>query len=122
MSDRDAKPDPTAAERPELDERLRALDRRLDKHRADRQAEARRQVEPPRPGMALAFRLAADFVAGIVLGAALGWGFDRLLGTSPWGLVVFLLLGFAAGILSVLRSAGLVKPGPPGPNDLPGRG
>jgi F0F1-type ATP synthase assembly protein I len=31
--------------------------------------------------------------------------------------MVFLLLGFGAGLLSVLRSAGLVKPGPPGPDD-----
>jgi ATP synthase protein I len=66
-------------------------------------------------------RLGADFVAGIVLGAALGWGFDRLFGTSPWGLTVFLLFGFAAGILTVLRSAGLVKPGPAGPDDLAGK-
>ena len=121
MSDRDAKPDRSAAERLKLADRLRALDRRLDKHRTDRQAEAHHDAEPPRPGMALGFRLAADFVAGIVLGAALGWGFDRLLGTSPWGLVVFVLLGFAAGILSVLRSSGLVNPGPRGPDDRLGK-
>ncbi len=66
-------------------------------------------------------RLGADFVAGVVVGAALGWGIDRLFGTSPWGLIVFLLLGFGAGILSVLRSAGLVAPGPPGPDDRSGR-
>jgi F0F1-type ATP synthase assembly protein I len=34
--------------------------------------------------------------------------------------MVFLLLGFAAGILTVMRSAGLVKPGPAGPDDLYG--
>ena len=68
----------------------------------------------------MAMRLGADFVAGIVVGAALGLGFDRLFGTSPWGLMVFLLLGFAAGILSVLRTAGLVRPGPAGPDNLPG--
>jgi len=33
---------------------------------------------------------------------------DRLAGTSPWGLIIFLLLGFCAGVLNVLRSAGLV--------------
>jgi ATP synthase protein I len=62
-------------------------------------------------------RLGTDFVAGIIVGAAIGWGVDRLFGTSPWGLMVFLLLGFGAGLLSVLRSAGLVKPGPPGPDN-----
>jgi ATP synthase protein I len=29
-------------------------------------------------------------------------------GTSPWGLIIFLLLGFGAGVLNVLRSAGMV--------------
>jgi len=33
---------------------------------------------------------------------------DRWLGISPWGLIVFLLLGFAAGVLNVVRAAGAV--------------
>lgn len=121
MSDRDGEPTrPSAsksAEESELSERLRDLDRRLDERRAVREADASLVSAPPRQGYGMAMRLGGDFVAGVVVGAALGWGFDRLFGTSPWGLMVFLLLGFAAGILSVLRSAGLVKPGPPGPDN-----
>ena len=60
----------------------------------------------------MALRLGADFVAGVVVGAAIGWGIDALAGTSPWGLAVFLILGFAAGVLSVMRSAGLVAKRP----------
>lgn len=121
MDDRNAKPGPSVdRDDRELAERLHALERELDKGRAARDTEASRDAASARPGMALGFRLAADFVAGVVLGAALGWGLDRLLGTSPWGLVVFLLLGFAAGILNAMRSAGLLKPGPPGPDDRPG--
>ena len=71
-----------------------------------------RQHASNHSGMGMALRLGADFVAGVVVGIALGWGFDRLFGTAPWGLIVFVLLGFAAGMLSVLRSAGVVKPGP----------
>ena len=37
----------------------------------------------------------------------IGWGFDRLLSTSPFGLIVFLLLGFIAGVVNVMRSAGV---------------
>ena len=44
----------------------------------------------------------------VLVGAGIGWLIDRLLGISPWGLTVFLLLGFAAGVLNVMRSAGLV--------------
>ncbi len=44
----------------------------------------------------------------MLVGAGLGWLIDRWLGISPWGLIVFLLLGFAAGVLNVMRSAGVV--------------
>jgi ATP synthase protein I len=43
-----------------------------------------------------------------VVGAGIGGLIDRWLGVSPWGLIVFLLLGFAAGVLNVMRSAGLI--------------
>ena len=60
-------------------------------------------------GLSDALRLAAGFVAGVLVGAGLGWLFDSWLGTSPFGLIVFLLLGFAAGVLNVLREAGRMK-------------
>lgn len=56
--------------------------------------------------MAIGFRLSSELVAGVVVGAAIGWGFDRFLSTSPFGLIVFLLLGFTAGVVNVVRSAG----------------
>lgn len=59
-------------------------------------------------GFGQALKLSSEFIAGIVVGAGLGWLIDRIAGTSPWGLIIFLLLGFAAGVLNVLRSAGLV--------------
>lgn len=59
-------------------------------------------------GYAKGFRLSSELVAGVVVGAGIGWLIDRWLGVSPWGLIVFLLLGFAAGVLNVMRSAGLL--------------
>lgn len=91
----------------QLASRLDALGRDLGaqapgsgKHGAD--------ANTPSTGYGQALRMSTDFVAGVAVGAALGWGIDAVLGTSPWGLIVFLLLGFAAGILNVLRTAGLV--------------
>jgi ATP synthase protein I len=115
MSDTEGRNDgssgrPPASEDAALAARLRELDRGIDRNRSARGGSASRHEAPDRPGMALALKLGADFVAGVLVGAALGWGFDRLFGTSPWGLTVFLLLGFAAGVLSVMRSAGLAKP------------
>ena len=62
-------------------------------------------------GYARGFRLSSELVGGVLVGAGLGWLIDRLLGISPWGFIVFLLLGFVAGVLNVMRTAG-VAPGP----------
>ncbi len=62
--------------------------------------------------MARGFRLSSELIAGVVVGALIGWGFDRLLSTSPFGLITFFLLGFVAGIVNVVRSART----PPGQN------
>jgi ATP synthase protein I len=59
-------------------------------------------------GFGTAFKLASEFVAGIAVGVGIGLVIDHWAGTSPWGLIVFLLLGFVAGVLNVLRSAGMV--------------
>jgi len=61
-------------------------------------------------GMARGFRLSTELVAGVLAGAGLGWLLDYWLGSSPWGMIVFLLLGFAAGVLNVMRAAGVVAP------------
>ena len=55
------------------------------------------------------FRLSTEMVAGVLVGAGIGWLLDRWLGISPWGLIVFLLLGFAAGVLNVMRAAGVAR-------------
>jgi len=60
-------------------------------------------------GYARGFRLSSELVAGVLVGAGLGWLIDRAFGIAPWGLTIFLLLGFAAGVLNVMRSAGVVK-------------
>ncbi len=100
---------PATGDEGRLGARLNALGARL----AARQAEVAERVKEPseeeRRGRSLAFRLATEFVAGILVGGAIGWFFDGWLGTSPWGLIVFVLLGFAAGVLNSLRSAGLVQ-------------
>jgi ATP synthase protein I len=44
-----------------------------------------------------------------VVGGALGYALDYWLGIRPWGFIVFVLLGFAAGILNVMRAAGVLK-------------
>jgi len=67
--------------------------------------------------MGQAIKLSGEFLAGVLVGAALGLGFDQVTGLTPWGLVVFLLLGFAAGVLNILRAVGAVSPNEVGQAD-----
>ena len=52
-----------------------------------------------------AWRMVIELVAGMAVGFAMGYGLDLLLGTKPWLMVVFLLLGFAAGVRAMIATA-----------------
>ncbi|MBP1842318.1 ATP synthase protein I [Rhizobium petrolearium] len=97
-----------------LEERRRRLSAELANRKAEDAAEAKRdaQSEESRKGMALGFKLSSEFISAVAVGAILGYMLDRFAGTSPWGLIVLLLLGFCAGVLNVLRSVGMVAPPP----------
>ena len=90
-----------------LSARLERLGERLDQLDADRVAQADHASRPAdASAMARGFRLSTELVAGVLVGAVFGWAIDRALGISPWGMIVFVLLGFAAGVLNVIRAAG----------------
>jgi ATP synthase protein I len=99
-----------------LSARLGSLNQRLSKIEDDRKSQIDQSVtgsgnaRSRASAMAVGLRLSSELVAGVVVGTILGWGFDRLLSTSPWGLIVFMLLGFVAGVMNVMRSAGAGKP------------
>src|ERR1700679_1051663 len=88
-------------------ESLRELGERLDKLHAKRAAG--RQGPPPTQ-LGIAGRFATELVAALIVGGGLGWGIDWLFGhfgihTRPVFMVVFVVLGAAAGILNVVRAA-----------------
>jgi ATP synthase protein I len=71
-----------------------------------------RSASPQGP-LGIAFRIAIELVAALGIGLAIGWGLDRVLGTRPWGLIVFFFIGAAAGMLNVFRAAKDIGRGPP---------
>ncbi|MEM7720857.1 MAG: AtpZ/AtpI family protein [Pseudomonadota bacterium] len=88
---------------PSEQERLKALEARIA---------AAKQAQAPRPHMEehysqaqLAWRMVVELVAGLGIGFGIGYGLDALLGTTPWLMVVFILLGFIAGVKTMIRSA-----------------
>lgn len=101
-----------------LSARLKNLDSRLSDIKKGSPEEVQRARENDdraarASGMARGFRLSSELVAGVLVGAALGWLLDRWLSTSPLGFIVFLLLGFAAGVLNLMRAAGVMQGGVP---------
>ena len=82
---------------------FRDLDRRLKRLRAEDDG-ARAAAERGR-GLSLALRIGVELVAALVVGVGIGFLLDRWLGTAPWLLIAFFLLGAAAGMLNVFRVA-----------------
>lgn len=68
-------------------------------------------------GMGRGFRLATEFIAAILVGGVLGYALDVWLGTQPIALVVLLMIGFAAGVLNVIRAASEMNSSSPPPRD-----
>jgi ATP synthase protein I len=91
-------------------ERLKRLEDRIAAAKAGRAEPSRGHQREYTQG-SLAWRMVIELVVGMGLGLAIGFGLDALLGTRPIFLVVFALLGFAAGVRTMLRTAQEVQSG-----------
>ncbi|NKX43319.1 AtpZ/AtpI family protein [Roseicyclus persicicus] len=88
---------------PRDDERLKALEARIA---------AAKKAQEPKPHMEehysqahLAWRMVIELVAGLGIGFGIGFGLDAVFGTRPWLMMVFTILGFIAGVKTMIRSA-----------------
>lgn len=91
----------------DIKQRLDTLGGKLNHVKKGETAENRSQTDNERRGkaMGMAFRIATDMVAGVFVGGFIGYFLDNWLGTAPILLIVFLLLGIAAGLLNSVRAA-----------------
>ncbi len=86
------------------EKRLQDIERRIAKMQGDRDDAAKPSRAALPVGMgAILSRVATELVAGVVVGAFMGWVLDRWLGTSPLFLVLMFFLGASAGMLNVWR-------------------
>ncbi len=89
-------------------EALDALDRRIAEARES--AKPRKSVGAEKYGAAaMAWRMVIELVVGMAIGLGMGWGLDALFGSLPLFLILLGLLGFAAGIRTMMRSAAEVQ-------------
>lgn len=101
------------ADRKPPEDALSDLQRRVAQARGEGASNSR----PVQSPASLALRFGGEFGAAIIVGALLGYGADYFLHTSPWGLMIGFGLGFAAGVVNVVRVAqSFNRANPPDPN------
>jgi len=86
---------------------LEELEERLRKARERAGGKHKHGSGPARSGggMGLAIRVVSELVAAVAVGTGMGYVLDRWLGTGPWLLLVFVILGFCAGVVTLIRTA-----------------
>jgi ATP synthase protein I len=86
--------------------RVSDLGDRLGKLKAERDAERQAELDAEMRGRGMAYgmRMAAELVAAVIVGGLIGYGLDSWLGSKPWLFLLFFVLGFAGGVLNVVRS------------------
>jgi ATP synthase protein I len=92
-------------QREAFQQRSSALGKRLDEVKARRNPPQSGDARARGEAFARAFRFVAELLVGVGVGGFIGWVLDRQLGTAPWLLVLFVTLGFAAGLMNVIRAA-----------------
>jgi ATP synthase protein I len=88
-----------------LRDRLRELDRKLEPGGDKRESMSDKEQGQRSSALGKAFKISTELVAGVFVGGFIGWALDRWLGTNPLFLLIFLLLGIAAGFWNVIREA-----------------
>ena len=85
-------------------DRLRALHARLEQAKGKPKVQQTNTAKGFSQGE-VAWRMVIELATGIMLGCGIGYGLDVLFGTLPLLLILFSLLGFAAGIRTMLGTA-----------------
>ena len=88
----------------EGDKRLKDIERRINAmHQEKQKGDQPSRSALPKGMGAIMGRVATELVAGVIVGAFIGWVLDNWLGTSPLFLLVLFFLGAIAGMLNVWR-------------------
>ena len=79
-----------------LDDKLKGIRKNSVKPNSDNQAFKSAHI---------GWRMILELVIGIIIGVILGFSLDSFLNTSPIFLIIFIFLGFAAGVRTMIKTA-----------------
>ena len=54
-------------------------------------------------GTGFAFKISTELISALIVGVGIGLIVDNFLGTKPFGLIIFFILGAFAGFLNIYR-------------------
>jgi len=95
--------------------RLKDLEARLSKVRREKAQKAPKEKRSrDNRSMVRAYKIAIELAVAMFVGLAVGLFLDRWLGTTPWLMLIFFLLGVAAGFRNVYKAAQMMGKHPPG--------
>ncbi len=80
---------------------LDKLDRKLEEFRSKKDKVSPKQIKVQNDG----WRMIIELVTGMLLGVSLGLGLDYMIGSEPIFLIIFSLLGFMAGVKTMMTTA-----------------
>ena len=80
---------------------LDKLDRKLEEFRSKKEKVSPKQITVQNDG----WRMIIELVTGMLLGVSLGLGLDYIIGSEPIFLIIFSLLGFMAGVKTMMATA-----------------
>ena len=80
---------------------LDKLDRKLEEFKSKKEKVSPKQIKVQNDG----WRMIIELVTGMLLGVSLGLGLDYMIGSEPIFLILFSLLGFMAGVKTMMATA-----------------
>ena len=82
-------------------ENLDTLDRKLEEFKSKKEKDRPKRLKVQNDG----WRMVIELVTGMLLGISLGMALDYIVGSKPIFLIVFSLLGFVAGVKTMMATA-----------------
>ena len=80
---------------------LDKLDKRIEEFKSKKEIQGPRRLKVQNDG----WRMVVELVTGMLLGVCLGMALDYIVGSEPIFLIVFSLLGFMAGVKTMIATA-----------------
>ena len=86
---------------PSKKENLDQLDRKIEEFKSKKVENRPKRLKVQNDG----WRMIIELVTGMLLGVSLGLGLDYMIGSEPIFLIIFSLLGFMAGVKTMMATA-----------------